>query len=843
VKKLALLLLFLCPAAAFGQAVSGVGAVVHPLNKHDTNDFKDQTTYANGPRLVSADGGIWFLESNADRIAFFKNDVVTEWPIRSRTYVSPYRSIGANPADFELDGTTIWFIENGTSGIELQQSVFAKLDTVTNELTEWILPTSKPAGFVRVPDGSVWIAMSQGTLLHLHLDTRAIETYRGPNTFAYSGIIPGPGGFLYLTDFGNNRIVRVDVSQEPIVTELAWQMLPPTTALIEPTQPTLDGAGNLFVAEDISGGAIGRLNLATGEYDRFGAGFLLHPSHFFLQGNFVYAVETDPGGGDGRFVIVDMSVATVGKFPTTPVANTLIQPNTASPPATVRTFTVEPLTFTSVEAQPDGVVVASNPTTGVSRFTLPSGTVLTSSTSYSIAPLGGKVVAGVRGALVDFTLLPEAPATDLDVPLAINASNGKIQTDFVAFDGKAPHGNLVATFFSSPAPPSSAKAYGVAANTSLSVPNVLGPGQLNVGDAFGSLLFSPNTLDAGNYQIATRSYALPASGGTYGFSLSAQPVGSGLTVGSTGVIFLGTRSDEVSIFGIYSATGATGTATLHSPDGTVRGTYPFFLPANNRQEFNPAFSAFGVPAELGDTITFDIASGYVTPYASLFQHTGDLAVAVASRPATQFVAPIAGAGSAFSATYVTDFLFANPDPVAAVTLTVTFIPFGGGAPDVSTLTVPPGGATADLAFHDPGLGFGVLAVVPSGPVEALGRYAKRTANGDFATTTPLLTGVATSGRFLVSSDGRLRRNLYGWNAGAPGTVTIRVLNAGGTLRATLALPVGSRQPFVVPNIGVSIAGVGGRIEYSGTNGMALYPWLTAIDSVTGDADPQLPFPP
>src|SRR5262249_9587587 len=157
-----------------------------------------------------------------------QNNSITEWPIRSRGYVDPFRSISANPSDFEVDGTTIWFIENGNSGIELQQSVFAMLDTTTNLMTEWILPLSKPGGFVREPDGTVWIAMSEGSLVHLNLQSLTVDSYRGPNVSGvfsgYSGIVPGPDGLLYLADFGNNRVVRVD----PVaLTETAWQTLDP----------------------------------------------------------------------------------------------------------------------------------------------------------------------------------------------------------------------------------------------------------------------------------------------------------------------------------------------------------------------------------------------------------------------------------------------------------------------------------------------------------------------------------------------------------------------------------------------------------------------------------------
>src|SRR5512142_2197644 len=468
----------LCPLAAAGQGatVFGLSAVVHPLNQHDTNDLKNQVTFANGPRLIPSNGGIWFLESNADRIAFFLNNTITEWPIRSHGYSDPFRSIGANPSDFELDGTDIWFVENGTSGIDLNESVFAKLDTVTNQMTEWILPVAKPAGFVREPDGTVWIAMSQGALLHVDLNTLAIQSYRGPNSFAYSGIVAGPDGDFYLTDFGNNRIVKVDPTT---LVETAWQPFNPAVTHSEPTQPTLDGAGNVYVAEVVAGGSIARLNLATGQYDRFGAGYLLDPTHFFLSGNFIYAVETDPSGGDGRFVVIDKNVAPTVTIQTNPVTDTLVPPKTPVVAAKVRTTTLVPVTFASADDSPDSSIVTATPKPGITRFTLPSGNLLPTSTSYSILPVGGKIVSGVRGALVEFTLLPPGNPTDLVVPLAISSKSGAIRTDFTLYDGTAPTGAVIASFFSTPVPPPPSKAYAVGPSTTLTVPDALGASQLN----------------------------------------------------------------------------------------------------------------------------------------------------------------------------------------------------------------------------------------------------------------------------------------------------------------------------------------------------------------------------
>jgi hypothetical protein len=837
VKKLLVALFALCPLAAFAQVVFTSSAVVHPLATHDTNDEKNLTTIANGPRLVAANGGIWFLESNADRIAFFKDDVITEWPVRSHSYLDPYRSVGANPSDFEVDGSVIWFVENGTSGIEVNESVFGRLDTVTNEMTEWILPLSKPAGFVREPDGTVWIAMSQGTLIHLDLASLEVTPLRVPGvSFAYSGITGGADGKLYLTDFGNSRIVQFDPAT---ATETAWQEIDLASGRSEIDQPTLDGAGHVFVAEDITGGAIARLDLATGEWNRFGAGFLINPTHFFLQGNFVYVVETDTSGGDGRFAVVDTNTVTVSKITSAPVVNQLTSVPIA--PARLRTTTLTPLTFQSSDKSPDGNIVASVPTPGVSRFTLPSGNLLPTSTSYSIAPIDGKIVAGVRGALVDFTLLPSGNPTDLVVPLAFNSTNGLLRTDFVLFDAKAPTGTLVAEFFASPVPPPSTREYNVAQAVTVTVPNALGATEMNVGNAVGSLLFTPHVGDTGNYQIATRSYAVRPDLGTYGFALPAQTVASGLTGASNRTLFLAALPGETSIFGMYSPTGASGVATLRGPSGGARGAYSFFLPENNRQEFNPAFAAFGVTAEAGDTISFETTSGTIFPYSTFFEATGDAAVSTPTAPAADQVAPIAGSAPSATGKVVTEILLANPDPATASSVNLAFFPAGGGPVTETLASVPPGGS-AVVPYENPALGFGALIVKATSPVSALARFANRTSAGDFAAAAPLLLVPSLHSRFFVSSDTRLRRTLFVFNRGGAGTITVRALKANGDLSFRQDFVVGTHRSLTLPNVGALTGSAGGRIEVSGSAGTSIYAWLSATDAITGDSDAQAPQP-
>jgi len=838
VKKLVTLMVILCPLAAAAQgSIFGVGAVVHPLQKHDTNDFKDQTTFANGPRLVPASGGIWFLESNADRIAFYKDDAITEWPVRSRDYANPYRSIGANPSDFEVDGTDIWFVENGTSGIDLNESVFGKLDTVTNQMTEWILPVSKPAGFVREPDGTVWIAMSQGSLIHVDLNTLEVAAYRGPASFAYSGLVAGDDGMLYLTDFGNSRIVRIDPAT---LVETAWQPFDPAKTQSEPTQPTLDGAGNVYVAEVVAGGSVARLNLATGQYDRFGAGYLLDPTHFFLQGNFIYAVETDPSGGDGRFVVVDTNLAPKVTIQTTPVTSTLVA--LPEPAARVRSTTLTPLSFASADDPPDASIAAATPKEGISRFTLPSGTLLPTSTSYSILPVNGKIVSGVRGALVEFTLLPSANAADLVVPLAINSKSGTIRTDFVLYDGAAPSGALAATFYATPVPPPFSKSFSLGPNVTLTVSDALGASQLNAGDAFGSLVFTPPAADAGNADALSRTYVVRPDGGTYGFALNAQGTGSALAPGSSGAVFLQTQPGEISILGIFSPTGATGTATLHGADGTIRGSFPFFLPSNNRQEYNPAFAAFGAAAESGDYVTFDVSSGDLFPYATLYQSTGDAAVELAVVPRTDVVVPVAGSAPAFAAlggTVVSELLLANPSGGAAP-VTLDWFPASGDAPSESIVTVPAGG-TAVVPYENPALGFGSIVVKSAVAVDVVVRFANRTSAGDFASAARPVTAGSTAGRFLVGSDARLHRTLFLYNRGTAGTVVLTFRDRVGAIRK-LQLPVGDHRLLIVGNAGAQVGSDGGRIEYSGSAGTSFYGWLSGTDNVTGDSDAEEAFP-
>jgi streptogramin lyase len=111
----------------------------------------------NGVRLqVAPDGGVWFLESSADRIGVLRGTTMTYWQLR------PSDELGANPVDFVLDGTTVWILESGQSQIPAGRCSIAKLDTTSNELTEWVVPGSIPAAFHKAPDGTYWVPVTGG---------------------------------------------------------------------------------------------------------------------------------------------------------------------------------------------------------------------------------------------------------------------------------------------------------------------------------------------------------------------------------------------------------------------------------------------------------------------------------------------------------------------------------------------------------------------------------------------------------------------------------------------------------------------------------------------------------
>ncbi len=172
----------------------------------------------NGVRVqLMPDGSVWFLEASADRVGVLRGTDITYWQLR------PDDELGANPVDFKVEGTDVWILESGQSEIPAGRCSIAKLDTVTNQVTEWTLPGSIPAAFYHAPDGTWWVPITGAALLNANFETGVTTVYRSAFTTWYSDMVVDAEGTLWLSDFGNNRIVRYVPGSDK---ETSWTYLP-----------------------------------------------------------------------------------------------------------------------------------------------------------------------------------------------------------------------------------------------------------------------------------------------------------------------------------------------------------------------------------------------------------------------------------------------------------------------------------------------------------------------------------------------------------------------------------------------------------------------------------------
>src|SRR5262249_40481183 len=239
--------------------------------------------------------------------------------------------------------------------------------------------------------------------------------------------------------------------------------------------------------------------------------------------------------------------------------------------------------------------------------------------------------------------------------------------------------------------------------------------------------------NASDLVASSRSYRVRDDGSTFGFGMPAQSAADAVNAGAAKVLFTGSRDAERSVFGLYTPTGATGTAALVAPDGTTRGTLPIVLGENIAQEFNPAASAFGVDPEPGDVIRLSVASGTLQAYVNVFDTgSGDVATSVPATPTTTAVVPAMGEAG----TYVSDLLLSHADLVHSADIVVSLAPVGGtGPPLLATLTLPPG-SSRTIADALPSIfgvgGQGTVGIHSSAPVAAAYRIASRQPEGDYA---------------------------------------------------------------------------------------------------------------
>ena len=278
-----------------------------------------------------------------------------------------------------------------------ERAPIARLDTVSGELTEYVIPGTIPAAFYRAPDGTVWLpqsAVRAAAGLNLRRRSRS-PNYRSLGTFAYADMVVGPDGAFWLADFGNNRIVRYVPGA---TTETSWTFLDPSQGLLQPSQIQFDDQGFLWIAER-TGQPRGPFRpdeqhpLQLREHHR--ADPLRH-----LRGPRVHHVDqhdvTDHGArsqpGD-RSTWPPMIVPLTLSVGTTPATIPVTIRESNIPPVDVPSAPapIDPSTFTVVNPSASGLG-------GILTTTFPA------SNTYGIMVDGGHVWAGTDGNLAELNM-------------------------------------------------------------------------------------------------------------------------------------------------------------------------------------------------------------------------------------------------------------------------------------------------------------------------------------------------------------------------------------------------------------------------------------------------------
>lgn len=805
-----------------------------------------ETAAVSGVRIdVQPDGSVWFLLPALDRIAVLRGSEIRQWQIRQD------RDRGANPVDFEVDGDVIWFICNGESLIDAGRSIFGRLDTATGQLREWIVPGSRPAGFYRAPDGKVWIPQTNQRLQSVDLTTLEVIDYRagsvepgGPQTIAYSDVVFRDGA-LWMTDFGNNRIVRYVPGATQ---ETSWTVFDPLVALLNPSQIQFDEHGLLWISQ-LTGQRLDRFDPETGVLESF-LGFA-NPIHFDLFGGRAYVTEAS--GGNGQIAVLEPLLAARAERTIEPVTlevGSIVNGRRA----TIRDTTITPTTVAvSPEQIPAEDLEVTASLSGILRTEIPW------TNAFGIEVVGGEVWVGSSGRLARVVLQTIGSESDRSAPVATQLAGpveteGRVDITLSNLGDTAIAGEALYLF--SPGFFAARAAFNVPAGGTVLLSDAFADLGSSTVPISGPVRIRVTSGPVENLAVSVRTAQARADGGTFGYSTPAFTADEGVGEGETRTLFTGGRESETSILGFYTPSGADAVFTLVAPDGTVRATLPISIAANIAQEFEPAASAFGLPTEPGDVVRVSVGAGTLFPYVRVRDNgTGDVALSLPVPSTTEGVYPNAGtAVGLFDTSFVSDLFLSNPDDSREATVTVSYHPIDPlAAPAVAPLTLPPGGSVVipDVLATLFGVqsGQGTLIVRGEIPVVSSLRIASRKSEGDFAV---FAFPIERSG--VVPADGSAtaigvpqianrRTNLLLFNAGEAGVATIIAINGNGDESGRTTVAIGENRVVRIDSVMATLGTTdqnNGRLVIEVSDGMLLYAWAAEVDAVTGDVEIQ-PF--
>ena len=857
----------------------------------------DASTNVTGARIVpAADGSTWFLTPANDRVIKLQGTVMTQFPVRDAN------NIGANPVDIQMDGNTLWIIDNGESEIDAGKSIIARLCTATapldcgaagapGALREWVLPTSRPAGLYREPDGQkIWVAQSAGLLESLDLTTLEVADYRPVPTVNFaSTLVHGPDGGLWMTDFGSNRIIRFDLSDH---SERTWTLLDPSLFRLNPSDARFDESGYLWITES-AGGRVDRLDPCPSQSSSQRAagcsggledtielhswlGFT-NPVHLDLFGGLVYVSEQT--GSNGRVTILDPRIAPhgpsqllavqvlpfLGDQSSAPIGATGVIRTIRPTPSSTTCSTTLPRpstspcfdsTITPVNFTPTNAAFAASDLTVASVVPGLLSITFARTNAYGIGVRGGAVWAGSTASLVRLVPQTIGGSTDQTLPVAFQFGAppaDKVRADLTLHNKGSARVSGTALFQYSPAAFPHALAFDVGPGETALFSDAFVGAPTSASLMIGSVRLQVSTGTATDLLVSLRSNAVTDAGGSFGISLPAEAADQAVKTGDSRTLFTGARPGEVSVLGLFSPSGGQGTATLVASDGTVRGSQPISLESNVWLEHNPAASFFGLAPQPGDVIRIAVTSGVLQPYVTIQDPlTHDLALSLPVGTSTQAVIPNAGtAGGSGGTLWESGVFLSNPDPANGATVQATFYPLDASGPAVTeTRSLPPGSSLAildavtDLFHAAPGQGAIVLTsdlpVAASLRVSAqatpdAGQYASMLGAIDAAAAVPPGGALGIG----IPNTPLRRTTLFLFNRGAAGVVQLTGYDASGNvvghLSVSLASNVATRVSQILPSLGAPGTSLG-SVRVEAATGMQVYAQTAEVDAQTSDTE-------
>src|SRR5262249_53689630 len=174
-------------------------------------------------------------------------------------------------------------------------------------------------------------------------------------------------------------------------------------------------------------------------------------------------------------------------------------------------------------------------------------------------------------------------ATDPTIPVAAEfgvSPGARITTDATMYNKGTAGVSGDILYLYSPAAFAARTTFSVDGGQAVFLSDVLGGTSSNAGGLLGPVRIRCTSGDAHEPSVTRGSARQLDDGSSFGFASAAATAADSVGGGGTRVLFLGGRSSESDILGLYSPEGGVATAKLLAPDGTVRGTTNFAFASN-----------------------------------------------------------------------------------------------------------------------------------------------------------------------------------------------------------------------------------------------------------------------